>query len=105
MKDRLVWLDHTGFHVRDAKGEFHLHLSPAEAIRKALKAERALAQHRYDATKYDLPTFDGQEYIWDGEQWPADDVLDDLESVWGFTRAQGELILETSRLMFALSNI
>lgn len=102
MIERLVWLDDSGFHVRDAKGKFHLHLSPERAKPLTTKAERAIAQHRYEATKYDLPTFDGENYVWDGEEWPADDILDDLESVWGFTRDQGELILETSRLMFKL---
>lgn len=102
MIERLVWLDHTGLHVRDARGKFHLHLSPERAKPLTTKAERAIAQHRFDATKYNLPKFNGTEYIWDGEQWPADDILDDLESVWGFSRAQGELILETSRLMYGL---
>ena len=42
MIERLVWLDDSGFHVRDAKGKFHLHLSPERAKPLTTKAERAI---------------------------------------------------------------
>lgn len=107
MNERLVTTDRLGnISIRDVEGRWRTNLSAEYALKFASKQEIELALHREEMLHpdYTLPRYDGENFVWQGIAMPHDDLVDDLQQFFGYSRDDAIAILEVARLAHRFTN-
>ena len=107
MKERLVTTDRIGnIAIREVDGRWRTNLSPVYALKFATKQEIALALQREEMLhhEYTLPRYDGENFLWQGIIMDHDDLVDDLQQFFGFSRDDAVAILEVARIAHGITN-